>query len=199
MIKKTIMPILFAAAVLFTACGDDKKSDKENEKKDNNTEQNTDETNETGDVTANPVIPEGFSAKELGEFGLEATIMGPEEAYIYNSTLVTNDGEQEQIIVQMDDASEVKLAISQTTEDMATIKKTIEEDMFREFTKYVLDDGKGVIYEAVKKSEEITVYHFVYLMEAGDVVYKIDSDTFQDYDLEQISTLYAMAQSITLK
>lgn len=197
MYKKGLFSIMIAGLVFFTSCSDDKKSD-EGKDKDNDKDGKTTELN---DIKLNVALPEGVADFDLSEFalGLNAIIKAPEAAYIYDSELITDDTTYSQVIIQMADDSDVRFSIGPCLESMEDIKNFIKQDMFREFKRFLLDDGKGVIYEAVKNSDESIVYHFTLLVENEGIIYKIESDSFHDYTIEEISQLYAMAQSISFK
>ncbi len=193
MIAKFFMILLVASAIIISSCGDSKKE--ENKEKKDTTEQKT----EGPEVTINPVIPDGFVDKELKEFGLDAAVKCPAEAYIYTSELQTDEGKQQQIVIQFDSSSDIKFYISKTAVDFAKVKEEIEKNMFLEFKRFLVEDENGVVYEAMNKSDETLVYNFAMILKGKDSNYKVESDTFVNLTPEQISTLYAMAKSITIK
>ncbi|MBN2681104.1 MAG: hypothetical protein JXR58_01225 [Bacteroidales bacterium] len=197
MFKKGLFAIMISTAVLFAACGDDKKTD---EGKDSGKSKDG-QTNVANDVNLNIALPEGAIEFDLAEFGLgiTASIMAPEAAYIYDSELITDDSTYSQIIVQMSDNSDLRFSIGPCLESMTDIKNFIKQDMFREFKRYLIEEDNGFIYEAVKNADETTVYHFTILIENGGNKYKIESDMFHDYTIDDISMLYAMAKTLKFK
>lgn len=144
-----------------------------------------------------PALPADYIEHDLSEHGAALTISGPEGAYIYTSKLINNDGEQDQVVVQMADDSSVRLHISQTDKDLVAAKADVEGNMINTFKSYMIDEADGAFYYAQKSFDDSDYFNFVMVIEKDGQKYHVKGDGGMDpLTKEDALMLFAMASTL---
>lgn len=155
-----------------------------------------------------PVIPSGCIKHELKKFGLDASIIAPEKAYIYSSTINDNEGEREYIVIQTSESSNKKLEILSSKINFVDAIKKIESPSNLYYnTKRMYIDSSSFFYISYRKSStenyNKTAYNFLIANSINGQLYYLRTDSEQDftspdhaYTKQDVLNLYAMARSL---
>ncbi len=155
-----------------------------------------------------PVIPGGCVKHELKNFGLNASIIAPEKAYIYTSTINDNEGEREYIVIQTSESSNKRLEIISSSINFTEAIKKIESPANLYYnTKRMYSDVSSVFYVSYRKSStenyNKTSYNFLLTDSIDGQLYHLRTDSEQDftspdfvYSKQDVLNLYAMARSL---
>ncbi len=150
------------------------------------------------DLTAElPGLPADYVEHDLTEFGFAGVVSAPEGASIYNSTLFTNDGEQEQIVVQMSDDSNLRVNIFESTKDFAAAVVDVEGSTINEFQSYLIEDENAKFFYAKKFIDESAVFNFALVFDTGNGFYHCTGNGgMEDLTKEDALLLFAIAKSM---
>ncbi len=198
---KKIYILLFASAISCQTVNDE--SEKPKAKVSVDSVINSEET-----AFELPVIPSGCIKHELKKFGLNASIIAPEKAYIYTSTINDNEGEREYIVIQTSESSNKKLEIISSTTSFVEAKKKIESPTNLYYNaKKMYSDSATFFYVSYRKSStenyNKTAYNFLVTDSIDGRLYHLRTDSEQDftspdfaYSKQDVLNLYAMARSL---
>jgi hypothetical protein len=179
--------LLFACIVGLGACNN-KPADNKDDK----------EKTASAAAIAIPKLPADYTQQDLSKKGLAAKISAPAGATVYTSTLMNNEGTQDQIIVQMSDTSKIKLNIYKSSKNLATVKKDIEKDTFDKFGSWLLEDTNSAIWTKKNMMKDTEVTDFILVVEKDGKFWHLKPDQFMTpLTKDQVLNLYAMAKSLT--
>jgi hypothetical protein len=140
-------------------------------------------------------IPEDYIAYDASDMNFDLDIMAPVDAEIYTSLYISDDYEQDQLVIQMNASSDIKLFVRKAKVDIDELKKEAKEDMFNTFQEFIIDTENEFVYETIN-SEDVIIYHLARVYTKNNVDYFIHTDIFSDYDFETIEQLYPIAHQI---
>lgn len=146
---------------------------------------------------AGPVsLPSDYKSYDLKDKGVDLTISATPAAEIYTYTLVTNDGKQDAVALQLASDGKDRLNISVTSDKFEARKEKAEKDIFREFKGKLAEDKNALLYEYNDKDKG-TGYGIIRIIEKGGKTYVIESDNMMSpiNDKAKAELLFNIARS----
>lgn len=141
-------------------------------------------------------LPSDYKSYDLKDKGIELAISAPPAAEIYTYTLVTNDGKQDAVALQLASDGKDRLNISVTSDKFDARKEKAEKDIFREFKSKLAEDKNALLYEYNDKDKG-TGYGIIRIVEKGGKAYLIESDNMMSpiKDKAKAELLFNIARS----
>lgn len=123
--------------------------------------------------------------------GLQATVLAPPDALIYNIKI--NDANV--IVVQPSSASAARMNIKSDNRKIELIRSEIENSTEPDFAEWLTSDENGGIYSVVYPNSMIE-YRFVFLFSSRNQSYKCYWDPIAVLNRNEAEAFYKMAKSI---
>jgi len=183
--KYSFFMLVIVISAILISCGVNKK-DKTSESNSNKNDSEFVLTRET---------PADFVHKDLSDYGFPLTVMVPPDADVYTSKLITDEGTSDQIVIQLNAASDVRMNIRNSKNTLAQYREDAENDIFKEFDRYVLENDSQVVYKATHDKND-SCFYLVCVVTGANSPFAIISDEFHEYGFNDIQKLYSIANSV---
>lgn len=145
-----------------------------------------------------PELPKEYVQQDLSAKGVPGKISIPVDAQVYTSTLMNNDGSQEQVIVQVD-TSNIELDIFKSKMSFSDAKTELEKNVFNKFDKYLYQDENSALIQAKKNMDGKELFDFVVVaMKDGKQFQLHPGQLMKTYTKEQVLKLFSIAKSLSL-